>query len=278
MSDLIERKLELVNESTPMSVDTVDLVINDPAQVADRLGVALNYVAKVENEVRLKPFETMLPRYEDDHPIRRFQYSWVPQELGHGEIEDKVQELLGQEPIRPVVNVTASEERLGYLGTLSHHFHDVVEGVYLVRGAMHERIAMTAYSKLIHILEGLGETALADVFKAIRKQEGPHKGFYHAMAEQSLKRAGTFKRWAILRASAHTYEVLGVRSQEDKLLVGKAVLQLVGDEPVESIAHPVQSILDGLFEASKFVSVPKLVQPKLNEVIELARVEYGLSV
>ena len=142
------------------------------------------YFALVEGLVAQNAVEveTILPGLEEDD--RRFLAVWERHEVAHGIIFDALCVELDLSPAGPPL-VLGARRSFCTLSALSRQrwWHDVFRLVYLLRGAMHERLTLDAYSRIGARLERWGEHALvATVTDPIRRQEAGHLGYYRAAA------------------------------------------------------------------------------------------------
>ncbi|MEU4396806.1 GTP-binding protein LepA, partial [Kribbella sp. NPDC023855] len=111
----------MADEHPPISVDSADYSIARPRMLAERFGPVLTYMSRVELEVERNVLELnlLLP---DPPPIDRHFYAdvWLPQEIQHGLLLDRLQSLVGLPPAMPdLTNVSFSFRVLGALGRWS---------------------------------------------------------------------------------------------------------------------------------------------------------------
>jgi hypothetical protein len=118
--------------------------------------------------------------------------------------------------------------------------HDVLKLVYLVRGAMHERLTLEAYTRLGTKLTSLGEHPLArTVTDPIRHQEAAHLGYYKAAAATHRARLTQSQRSLARLVSKWTYAPVGAPGR--RALCGRVFTEIADGnidvlEPLELIA------------------------------------------
>ena len=222
--------------------------IRRPEEVARRLGPALRYAQRVEAEVAGLSIETLLPNaHRDLHG--RFLAVWVPDELGHAAALDRLLRGLDLSPVtaRAAESVPLHNRSAGLLGRFSLHAYEMVSMTYHSIGAINERLALAAYSRIAEILDELRERPLVHaMFSPMRRDESMHLGYYRTYARQLRHH---LKPWqlALVRALiVHTYAPVGAGMKRDKPLFGEALRALDSDPENPAVASAVHEIANEL--------------------------------
>jgi hypothetical protein len=258
------RRIDRLEADPPIALSSVDLTATNPARLRQELGEVFFYFALVEGLVAQNAVEveTILPRLEeDDH---RFLAVWKRHEVAHGAIFDALCVELDLPPAAPTPAVLARRS-FRALGMLARQpwWHDVFRLIYLVRGAMHERLTFDAYDRVGARLETWGERALAaTVTQPIRRQEAGHLGYYRAAAAaQSARLTSTQLRLARL-ISIRTYVPVGATGRRAQC--GRAFRGIAGDD-VEGL-EPVQAIADQIL-GDGFRPLPRFVRAAMEDCL-----------
>ena len=162
LADHVDR---LGEEHPPIPLGSVDYSMKKPGLLAERFGSVLAYMTRVELEVERNVLELniLLP---DPPEVDQHFYAdvWMPQETRHGQILDKLQDLLGVNPHVPnLTDVSFSLKFLGALGRVPG-VQDISRMLYYLTGLATERSAVLAYNKLHAGLVELGERAVAAIW------------------------------------------------------------------------------------------------------------------
>jgi hypothetical protein len=105
---------------------------------------------------------------------------WVPDETGHGRALDLLLAHLGLRSYTPRRGdaVPLHNRVSGLLGRLVPHAYEVVSMAYHPIGAVNERLAAGAYTRMATVAAELGEMGLADTLLApLRRDESGHPGY-----------------------------------------------------------------------------------------------------
>ncbi len=240
----LSRRIDRLEADPTIPLSSVDLTVVHPDRLRREFGEALFYFALVEGLVAQNALEVeaILPRLDEND--RRFLAVWSRQEVAHGAVFDALCLELDLPPAAPVLRSPRRSFRtLGVL-TRQRWWHDVFKLVYLVRGAMHERLTLDAYSRIWARFDAWGERALAaTVAGPIRRQEAGHLGYYRAAATAQRARLDP-AQLALARAiSVRTYAPVGA-NRARRAQCGRAFTSIAGDdlgglEPVQAIADQV---------------------------------------
>jgi hypothetical protein len=246
-NEAIERRLHQLETKPSLDLDAVGeavRTIRSPGAVATRLAGAVRYSQRVEAEVAGLSIEVLLPHATDDYD-GRFLTTWVPDELGHAEAQEVLLTHLDlplQEP-RLDDAVPAHNGVAGLLGRLSRSAYEMTSMAYHAIGAINERLASAAYSRMAEILEEMGETRLAGtLFRPMRRDESLHLGYYRTYARQLRSRLAWWQLTAVRALIVQTYAPVGAGDRADKPLFGEALEVLEDDPENPAVAHAVHDI------------------------------------
>lgn len=276
----IERRLVDLETKEPLDLDTVGRAIEHirrPEVLAERLADPLRYSQRVEAEVAGMGIEVLLPRArEDGDHIGRFLTVWVPDELGHAEALDRLLAHLEIEPARVGVEagtVPLHNRVAGTLGRISSRAYEMVSHTYHVIGAVNERLALAAYTRMAEVTREVGETALASVLLAkLRRDESSHLGYYRTHARQLRARLAPWQRRAVRALVVHTYAPVGAGREEDKAPMGRVLTALEDDPDNPSIGDVVHDLaVDLLAEPGQELS--PFVGRALRDCLDRSRTE-----
>lgn len=213
---LAEHVERLADEHPPIPVDSADYSMARPELLAERFGPVLTYMSRVELEVERNVLELnlLLP---DPPPIDRHFYAdvWLPQEIHHGLLLDRLQSLAGLPPSTPdLTHVSLSFRVLGALGRLSA-VQDVTRMMYYLTGVATEQSAILAYNKLHLGLLDLGERAIASTIVApIKRQEPGHFAYYKIAAQGLWSELSQWQKWLVQTLRRHTFEPVGAYTKK----------------------------------------------------------------
>ncbi|WP_433005726.1 GTP-binding protein LepA [Kribbella sp. CA-294648] len=213
---LAEHVERMADEHPPIPVDSADFSMARPRVLAERFGPVLTYMSRVELEVERNVLELnlLLP---DPPPIDRHFYAdvWLPQEIHHGLLLDRLQSLAGLPPATPdLTHVSFSFRVLGALGRLNA-VQDVTRMMYYLTGAATERSAIIAYNRLQLGLMDLGERAVASTVVApIKRQEPGHFAYYKIAAEGLWSELAQWQKWLVRTLRRQTFEPVGAYTKQ----------------------------------------------------------------
>jgi hypothetical protein len=225
LADHVDR---LGEEHPPIPLGSVDYSMKKPSLLAERFGPVLAYMTRVELEVERNVLELniLLP---DPPEVDRHFYAdvWMPQETRHGQILDKLQNLLGVEPHEPnLAEVSFSLKFLGALGRMPG-VQDISRMLYYLTGLATERSAVLAYNKLHAGLVELGERAVAaTVVAPIRRQEPGHFAYYQMAAQQLWDQLSGWQKSLTRGLRKRTFEVVGAYNKRQVTEFGDVMAAL----------------------------------------------------
>ena len=264
----------LGEEHPPIDLATVDFTVRDPAQLQQRYGHVLDYMARVELEVDRNVLEltTMLP--DPPEVDRRFYADvWHPQEVRHGQILDELQQRLGRPAATTDLDTVSLKIRL--LGAVSHlaPIQDVVRMLYYLTGQSTERSAVLAYNLLQAGLTAAGEQALVETIVApIKRQEPGHHAFYAMSARGLAEQLSPWQTWLVRRLRALSFGPVGVNNERQKADFGVVMDALGITNRVEGFAEQASRVERELLWAHRQgMRVPPYVLRAFREATELAR-------
>ena len=246
-NEALERRLRGLETKRPLDLEVVARAIRRirrPEALAARLGDALRYTQRVEADVAGLGIETLLPRAGGDFD-GRFLAVWVPDELGHADAQSVLLDHLGLPAYqsRPADVVPIQNRLAGTLGRLSAHAYEIVSLAYHTIGAINERLAIAAYTRMSAIAHEMGEVELADaLFGPMRRDESAHLGYYRTYARQLSPRLAPWQRAVVRSLVVHTYAPVGAGRAADKAPFGRALAALEQDPHNPAIAPVVHQI------------------------------------
>lgn len=273
MSLRLQQTIERAREHQPLEIENIDYTLHNPERLREELGNTFSYFGRVEKEVQrdAKTIETFLPHLAPE--LSDFvQNIWVPQEVPHGQAFDALQGYLGDTPLPLDDHVGFDMKLAGQVARMSPSLHRTFEMVYVVRGALHEKMTAVGYRREQAHLERLGERALIEtMFKPIRAQEAGHLNVYKAAAEATKAQLAPWQLWLARKITLATYTPVGTGNPSDQnkphfgqladVLTGESLEDFVG--PVQDLAHDLLVEGDGL--------LPKFVIKSVAQCIELSR-------
>jgi hypothetical protein len=212
LADHVDR---LGEEHPPIPLGSVDYTIKKPELLAERYAPVLAYMTRVELEVERNVLELNALLPDPPEVDRRFYADvWMPQETRHGQILDKLQQLIGVEPHTP--NLSEVSFKLRFLGALGRvrGVQDISRMLYYLTGLATERSAVLAYNKLHAGLLELGERAIAaTVVAPIKRQEPGHFAYYQLAAQQLWDQLSGWQKWLTRELRKRSFEVVGAYSK-----------------------------------------------------------------
>ncbi len=277
-NEALERRVGALETKVALDLDDVERTVArlDAVDVlADRLAASIRYSQRVEAEVADLGIETLLPYATDDYD-GRFLEVWVPDERGHGTALEILLRRLGLPTYeaRPSDTVPPHNRLAGMLGRLSANAYEMVSLTYHSIGAINERLAMAAYTRMAEICRELDQHDLADTLLApMRRDESLHLGYYRTYARQLRHRMSSWKLAAVRLLIVHTYSPVGAGQKPDKAPLGEVLLELEHDPENPSVAEVVQAVADELLAKNDGDTLPPFVRTNLLECLELARAE-----
>lgn len=273
---ILEHVQKLGEQHPPVSLESVDRTVNDPAAVADRYGHVIDYLARVELEVDRNVLE-LLVLLPDVSEVDRLFYAdvWQPQEIQHGLILDRLQQDLGRPAAEPELDVSVSMKVMGALAHLSS-IQDIARLLYYLTGASTERQAVLAYNTIHAGMTEMGEPAIAETIIApIRQQEPGHFAFYR-MSATAMVRGGELRPWQLHLARllrSKTYDLVGTNHQDRyRAQAGGVSVALGYDRDLEKYAREVGRIEAELLWADRHgMDFPPYVLRALRDSVDMYR-------
>ena len=274
---LAEHVDRLGEEHPPIPVDSADYSMTRPNLLAERFGPVLTYMARVELEVERNVLELnlLLP---DPPAVDRHFYAdvWLPQEIHHGLLLDRLQMLAGLPASNPdLTSMNFSYRVLGALGRWSP-VQDVSRMLYYLTGVATEQSAILAYNKLYQGLLDLGERAVAmTVVAPIRRQEPGHFAYYKIAAQGLWAEIAPWQKWLVRTLRRHTFEPVGAYTKKQWAEFG-AVMHLLGittegDEGVNRYAQQIGRVeMELLWAQRQGLRVPTYIVDSLRSAARLA--------
>lgn len=270
MNELIEHKIERLAQVQPLDPDEVDYTISNPSVLGKALGRTFAYFGRVEQEITGYNLDILLPDSPDDY-AGRFRQIWEAQEIPHGIIFENIQKALGlvPEPLPESEPATNAHKLAGALGKVSTGLHEVVEMVWLGRGAMHEQLTLSGYHRLGERLIDIGETALYHTaIKPIKPQEGGHSDFYSTAGGMLSARLRPWQKRAVKAISLKTYAPVGVHNFSQSADFGHiAEILADGKDKIANFVDPIQRVAQNLLALGGEV-LPPFVYKSIMECVE----------
>ncbi|MEU0316060.1 GTP-binding protein LepA [Nocardioides sp. NPDC006273] len=272
---LVAHVARLGEEHPPIPMDSVDFTVNDPAGFGDRFGHVLDYMARVELEVDRNVLEisTMLPN-PPEVDKRFYAEVWQPQEIQHGLILDRLQQILGCPPATTDLDHVGL--KLKVLGLLAHlePFQDVCRMLYYLTGMATERSAVIAYNLLHDGVIESGERAVAEtVIAPIKRQEPGHYAFYQLSARAHWATLSAWQKWLVRRMRRISFAPVGVNNVTQLADFGDVMETLGVDHEGRDLAADVARVEQELLWArDRGLPVPDYVTRAFREAVEAARV------
>ncbi|TQL66809.1 hypothetical protein FB381_0675 [Nocardioides albertanoniae] len=263
----------LGEEHPPIPMESVDFTVHDPEGFGARFGHVLDYMARVELEVDRNVLEitTMLP---DPPEIDQLFYAevWQPQEVQHGLILDRLQQVVGRPP------ATTDLEHVGLklkvLGLLAHlePFQDVCRMLYYLTGMATERSAVIAYNLMHDGVVESGEKAVAEtVIAPIKRQEPGHYAFYQLSARSHWATLAGWQRWLVRRMRSISFAPVGVNNPTQLADFGDVMETLGVHHQGRDLAADVARVEQELLWArSRGLAVPDYVARAFRDAVEAA--------
>ena len=270
LSDHVDR---LGLEHPPIDLASVDYTVRRPAELNERFGHVLDYMARVELEVDRNVLEltTLLP---DPPEIDKRFYAevWQPQEIRHGLILDELQVHLGRPNAE--ADLTSVGVKMKVLGALAHldAFQDVCRMLYYLTGMATERSAVLAYNRLYDGVVELGEDAVAQtVIAPIRRQEPGHYAFYQLSARGLWAELAGWQRWMVRRMRRFSFSPVGANNPAQTADFGDVMRSLAISAEAEDFAGQISRVeRDLLWAHKRGLQVPPYVARAFREAVELA--------
>ncbi|MDQ4111152.1 MAG: GTP-binding protein LepA, partial [Actinomycetota bacterium] len=239
-----------------------------------RFGHVLDYMARVELEVDRNVLEisTMLPN-PPEVDKQFYAEVWQPQEIQHGLILDRLQQILGRPPATTDLDHVGL--KLKVLGLLAHlePFQDVCRMLYYLTGMATERSAVIAYNLLHDGVIETGEHAVADtVIAPIKRQEPGHYAFYQLSARAHWATLAAWQRWLVRRMRRISFAPVGVNNVTQLADFGDVMETLGVDHEGRDLAADVARVEQELLWArDRGLPVPDYVTRAFREAVEAAR-------
>lgn len=277
-NEAVERRVRALETKQSLDLEEVERTVarlDRVDELADRLAASIRYSQRVEAEVADLGIETLLPHAVDDYD-GRFLEVWVPDERGHGTALEMLLDRLGLPAFeaRSADTVPPHNRAAGLLGRMSANAYEMVSLAYHAIGAINERLAMAAYTRMAEICRELEQHELADVLLTpMRRDESLHLGYYRTYARQLRHRMSSWRVAAVRALIVHTYAPVGAGQKPDKAPLGEVLLELEHDPDDPSVAEAVQAVADELLATSDGGTVAPFVRNSLGRCVDLARAE-----
>jgi hypothetical protein len=272
LADHVDR---LGEEHPPIPLESVDYSIKDPRALAAQFGPVVAYMTRVELEVERNVLELNMMLPDAPEVDKHFYLDvWMPQEIHHGLILDKLQHEVGLEPSTP--NLDEIDFNLRLLGALGkiRGVQDISRMLYYLTGLATERSAVVAYNRLHSGLMGLGERAIAKTVVApIRRQEPGHFAYYQMAANELWGQLSNWQKWLTKALRKRTFEVVGAYNKRQVEDFGDVMrrLDLWGEETVRELARQVaRAEYELMFAHRRGLRVPDYVFKAFRRAAELA--------
>jgi len=244
-NDAVERRCAALETKPALDHEAVDRAIESmrrPDLVRERLAAPLLYAQRVEAEVAQLPIDKALPHADDDY-MGRFLAVWTPDEVGHGEAQERLMQVLGLQ----AAEVKTDDKAVAFVGGLmtrsSRRLHEVALMGYHTVGAMNEKLAMSAYQQMGRIAVDIGEPELADVlFGPMRRDESLHLGYYRTYARELGRQLQPWQRNLVRWVLVKNYAPVGARRPKHKATLGRTLAALGEDLDDPGIAELIQAI------------------------------------
>ncbi|MFD7076924.1 GTP-binding protein LepA [Nocardioides sp. NPDC059952] len=272
---LVAHVARLGEEHPPIPMDSVDFTVNDPVGFGARFGHVLDYMARVELEVDRNVLEisTMLPN-PPEVDKQFYAEVWQPQEIQHGLILDRLQQVLGRPPA--TTDLDHVSLKLKVLGLLAHlePFQDVCRMLYYLTGMATERSAVIAYNLLHDGVIETGEHAVADtVIAPIKRQEPGHYAFYQLSARAHWATLAAWQKWLVRRLRRISFAPVGVNNVSQLADFGDVMETLGVDHEGRDLAADVARVEQELLWArDRGLPVPDYVTRAFRDAVEAAQV------
>ncbi|QNE22727.1 GTP-binding protein LepA [Kribbella qitaiheensis] len=281
MAEHVDR---LGEEHPPIPVDSADYSMKRPEVLAEQFGPVLTYMARVELEVERNVLELnlLLP---DPPAVDQHFYAdvWLPQEIHHGLLLDKLQRLAGLPPSDPdLSSIEFSYRVLGALGRWSP-VQDVSRMLYYLTGVATEQSAILAYNKLHQGLLDLGEEAVASTIIApIRRQEPGHFAYYKIAAQGLWTELSQWQKWLIRTLRRHTFEPVGAYTKKQWAEFGAVMHHLgITTEDGTGVSRYAQQIgrveMELLWAQRQGLRVPTYIVDSLKSAAKLAAADRSVA-
>lgn len=280
-NEAVERRVKALEAKERLDLDEVERMVarlDDVDALAERLTASIRYSQRVEAEVAGLSIEMLLPYATDDFD-GRFLEVWVPDERGHGEALEMLLGALDLPVFEPRgADVVPPHNRVaGVLGRLTRHAYEIVSLTYHSVGAINERLALAAYTRMGEIAIELDEPELAGtLLTPMRRDESLHLGYYRTYARQLRQRMAPWKVAVVRAIIVHTYAPVGAGNAADKAPFGDVLIELEDDPENPSVADAVQAVAEELL-AKPDQELPPFVLDSARRCLELARTASGQS-
>lgn len=274
---LAEHVDRLADEHPPIPVDSADYSMARPELLAERFGPVLAYMARVELEVERNVLELNLLLPDPPEVDRHFYADvWLPQEVRHGLLLDRLQSLAGLPLSDPdLTHIGFSFRVLGALGRWEA-VEDVSRMLYYLTGVATEQSAILAYNRLYEGLLELDERAVATTIVApIRRQEPGHFAYYKIAAAGLWTELAPWQKWLVRTLRRHTFEPVGAYTKKQWAEFGDVMHHLNittgGDDELNRYAQQIGRFeLELLYAHRQGLRVPTYVLDSLHRAARLA--------
>lgn len=251
-NEAVERRCKALESKPRLDHEAVDRAIarlRRPERVRERLGAPLLYAQRVEAEVAQLPIEVALPHSRDDY-MGRFLAVWTPDEVGHGEAQARLMQVVGLRAAEAKTDDWLASHVAGLASRGSRRLHEIVLMLYHTVGAMNEKLAMSAYQEMARIAEDIGEPELAEVlFGPMRRDESLHLGYYRTYARELGRQLRPWQRDLVRWLVVKTYAPVGARRPQHKATLGRTIAALGEDPDDPAIAALIQAIAQEVLQA-----------------------------
>jgi hypothetical protein len=274
---LAEHVDKLADEHPPIPIDSADYSMVRPELLAEKFGPVVTYMSRVELEVERNVLELniLLP---DPPAVDKHFYAdvWLPQEVHHGLLLDRLQSLAGLPEATP--DLTHVNFSFKVLGTLGHWrpIQDVSRMLYYLTGVATEQSAIIAYNRLHQGLLELGEKAVASTIIApIRRQEPGHFAYYKIAAQGLWSEITPWQRWLVQTLRRYTFEPVGAYTKKQWAQFGDVMHHLGitsgGEEELLRYAQQIGRFeLEMLYAHRQGLRIPTYVLDSLKAAARLA--------
>lgn len=266
MSDVLDRKLEMMHKSAPINVADVDFdFVNPPEILAARMGNPWNYDYIVEQRTGgpagfVALINTLVPSSrEAGNPLADYLPAWLRHEDAHAEVAEQAQRRVGLEPFTDFPSeLPTIVPIIGELNRQLPWLEAVGEGIVATQATRNEKLTMDHYAVETEILENLGELEFAQTVREMRRQEALHLGWNIVRFKEILDTLSTTQKRIVAAADRRLWEPVGAKTKQFRPHLVRAIGDLVRDDTQQhevldtatglKIAEGVQRVVDTILD------------------------------
>lgn len=275
--DRMERHFEVMASAphSPIPIESLDIAKVDSGVYGANFERPVRFVQQIEGEV----VPALAPRIRHMYGVEgvswhlpRYLSLWEPVESRHDDILRAQQEIQGTSPQEPEMQASFMDHVVAAMNHVPY-LRPCVEMLFYVKTNINEIMGFTAYDRLEKRAMGLGEAALAEVLKRIKRQEAPHIAYGKMAAEHTWSTLSAVQRRVAKRLLIVSNQALGAGTDSQKVQMGYVALDLSEGDIGRFTERADKSLLEIVGDEN----YPKLSRIGIDECVDMAKISQSAT-